>query len=132
MNARRSKRFFIRAGSFVSVPDTPTPTPTDTPTLTPTPTATPTPGLHLWPNPYNPISAVRGTLKCAVMPAGARLSIFTVSGEKVFRRAEAGGWVEWDGYTPQGKPVSPGIYYYVVDLGKEILKKGTVLFTGDP
>jgi hypothetical protein len=120
---------FLRAASFTSISPTPTPTATATP---PPPTPTPTPELHLWPNPYSPITAMRGTLKCAVMPPGARLSVYTVSGEKVFQRAETNGWVEWDGTTPQGMPVSPGIYYYVVNLGKDVLLKGVVLFTWDP
>ena len=75
---------------------TSTPTITMTPTLTytpvPTATATATPiGLHVWPNPFDPGYAVPvpgsngiGVFKAYQVPAGATMSIYTVSGELVF------------------------------------------------
>jgi hypothetical protein len=111
----------------------PTPTPTFTSTqtrtesFTPTPTETPLGPLRLWPNPYDPWTAVRGTLKCADMPSGSRLAIFTVSGEKVFEAGETGFRVEWDGRTNQSSRVSPGIYYYCVRREQETLLKGVLI-----
>ena len=106
-----------------------TPTITDTPTITLTPTATETPlgPLRLWPNPYDPSTAVRGTLKCADMPTGSRLLIFTVSGEKVFEAEEMGFRVEWDGQTDKGGRASPGIYYYCIRREQETLLKGVLI-----
>jgi hypothetical protein len=112
--------------SFTS---TSTPTPTPTVTHTPTPTHTPLGPMHLWPNPFNPTTAVRGTLKCADMPEGSSLAIFTVSGEKVFDGVESGYRLEWDGRAGNGKLVSSGIYYYVVRQGTVILGKGVLIIS---
>lgn len=111
---------------------TPTITPTPTITLTPTPTETPLGPLHLWPNPYVPSTAVRGTLKCADMPRGSSLALFTVSGEKVFETVEQGYFAEWDGKTSGGKPCSPGVYYYVVRRNGTTLQKGVLLLKSSP
>jgi hypothetical protein len=109
------------------------PTATLTGTVTPTPTPSPTPlgPLRVWPNPFDPSAAVRGTLKCADMPPNSRLTIITVSGEVVFRGMEFGGRVEWDGGTDKGARVSSGIYYYLVDLRDVRLATG-VLVVANP
>lgn len=110
---------------------TPTPTPTSTPTSTvtntPTPTETPLGPLRLWPNPFNPSTAVRGTLKCADMPEGSVLTIYSVSGEKVWNEGETGFRAEWDGRTKGGRMVASGVYYYVVRRGTEALLKGVLM-----
>jgi hypothetical protein len=125
---------------------TPTPTPTSTPTFTvtvtytptstptvtdtPTPTQTPLGPLRLWPNPFNPFTAVRGTLKCADMPEGSTLAIYSISGERVFNASEMGFRVEWDGRTKGGKFAAPGIYYYVIRRGNAVLLKGVLILSG--
>jgi hypothetical protein len=105
---------------------TATDTPTATVTQTPTPSATPLGPLRLWPNPFNPATAVRGTLKCADMPEGSSLAIFTLSGENVFEAVEKGYLVEWNGKTNKGTQAAPGIYYCVVRKNQNMLLK-TVL-----
>jgi hypothetical protein len=121
-----------------TVTDTPTvtlsPTVTDTLTITwtPTPTATPLGPLRLWPNPFNPEDAVRGTLKCADMPAGSILTLYTVSGETVVSLTEVGYRVEWNGKTKGGRSVAPGVYYAVVRLGGEVLLKTVLVVSGLP
>ena len=116
----------------VSPTFTTTVTPTSTVTLTPTPTDTPLAPLRVWPNPFNPWTAVRGTLKCADMPEGSTFNLYTVSGERVFRAGEAGYRVEWDGKTQGGKIAAPGIYCYTVTRGMEILQKGVLVIRTDP
>jgi hypothetical protein len=125
--------------------DTPTPTSTDTPTTSPTSsptvtdtasltdmpaiTASPTPdfSLRIWPNPFVPAQAVRGTLKCFFMPEGSSLAVYTVSGEKVFEAAEEGNRVEWDGRNAKKVLAARGAYYCIVRKGKEILKQVVVI-----
>jgi hypothetical protein len=115
--------------STPTVTDTPTltPTPIPTVTLTPTPTQTPLGSLRLWPNPFHPMTDVRGTLKCADMPEGSIFAIYTVSGEKVFEIVESGFRAEWDGKTKGGKSVAPGVYYYLVRRSQETLLKGILI-----
>ena len=73
---------------------------------------------------------MRGTLKCADMPAGSVLTIYTVSGELVFRAQENGFRVEWDGRTSGGKPIAAGVYYALVRLGQEDLLKTVLIVNG--
>lgn len=119
--------------TFTSTPAlTPTPTPTPSSTSTPSPTASPTPTptplfLRVWPNPFNPGRAVRGTLKFAVLPPGADVEIYTVSGELVFKGSEAGGRVEWNGLNEGGRPVASGTYYFVVRDGDTVVLKDKFL-----
>jgi hypothetical protein len=100
-----------------------------------TPTITPTPGkpLRVWPIPFHPSEAVKGTLKAEYLPPGGTLNIFTVSGERVARvETASGGRVEWKGVTDKGKWVAPGIYYYVVDHDAKTLLKGVLVVKGEP
>ena len=122
------------AGQLVESPPsfTPTATPTLTPTLTPTVTDTPTitptatPPFHIWPNPYDPSVAVRGTLKAGYLPDGV-LTIFTVSGESVAKLTPVNGWFEWNGKTDKGRDAATGIYYYVARKNEEDVEKGVLL-----
>jgi uncharacterized repeat protein (TIGR01451 family) len=108
---------------------TPSPTVTNTPTITPTPTATLVP-FHLWPNPFNPLYAVGGVLKAYEVPAGSTLTIYTLAGEPVSTSEESGGLIEWDGRNERGRPVSPGIYYYVILSKGQIFHRGKLLIVG--
>jgi hypothetical protein len=114
-----------------SITLTPTVTLTPTITLTPTPTQTPLGPLRLWPNPFDPSKAVRGTLKCADMPEGSSLTIYTLSGEKVFSAVESGYRAEWDGKTEKGAQAATGAYYYLVRRNREILLKGVLILSID-
>jgi hypothetical protein len=64
------------------------------------------------------------------MPEGSVLTVYTVSGELVFRAQEIGYRVEWNGLTSGGKPVAAGVYYALVRLGSEILLKTVLLVNG--
>lgn len=84
----------------------------------------------VFPNPYNPDTAIRGTVKITGMPFGSIFNVFTVSGE-IVRSQTAGngvnGWTEWDGKNNVGQIAATGIYYYVVRLGNETLAKGALI-----
>jgi hypothetical protein len=59
------------------------------------------------------------------MPEGSSLTIYTVSGEKVFSAQEVGYRVEWDGKTGKGTPAGPGVYFFLIRRNQETLLKGT-------
>lgn len=118
--------------------NTPTVTPTITSTFTSTPSLTPTPGLHVWPNPYNPNYAVPGNnsngigvLKAYFVPTGTTMSYYSLSGEMVTTLGEDNlgvpNEIDWDGRNKNGVPVSTGTYYYVIRYNGSTLLAGKVL-----
>jgi hypothetical protein len=118
--------------------DTITPTYTPSNTCTPTCSNTPTCVSYVWPNPYNPRTAVGGTLRFSCMN-NMTLQIFTVSGELVQTVTDGnsiqpcggnqtnawGTYYCWDGRNKMGMPVATGIYFFVVAK-----KDGTVAQRG--
>jgi hypothetical protein len=91
---------------------------------------TPLPSILVYPNPFNPGTAVRGTLKVTGMPMGAVLYIYTVAGELAKRQEGgngAGGSTEWDGRNDWGQTVATGTYFYVVRLGDKTLSEGPLV-----
>ncbi len=123
--------------------ETLTPTPTETPTetetptftlsptetLTPEPTFTSTPDLdlHIWPNPFIPDLAVGGVLKVSLLPRGAIVQFFTLSGEKIREFGEKNRRVEWDGTNEQGTRVATGTYYCIVRSGSTKLLTAKII-----
>ena len=69
----------------------------------------------VFPNPFNPDTAINGTLKFGNIVPGSIIQIYTLSGEVVaiLNSAETIR-VEWNATNRFGGPVSPGIYYYTV------------------
>ena len=82
------------------------------------------------PNPFNPQTTIRYDL-----PTGstrARLSIFDATGGRVrtlIDEVQSGGSrsVIWNGRDDNGSAVSSGVYFYVLDAGKERLTRKLVL-----
>ena len=123
--------------------NTPTVTPTGTPTLTPTitltatpsltptvtPTATPICVIHVWPDPFSRQYSHDQALKISCLPAGAQVSIYTLSGELVDQFGPSGDPTEWPAKNQNGAPVSPGIYFYVIESGQTVLQRGKFLMT---
>ncbi len=71
--------------------------------------------MRVFPSPYEPAVAARGTLKFTGLNAGATVRLYTVSGALV--RALSGvaaHRLEWDGKDAGGTPVAAGIYLYEV------------------
>ena len=81
----------------------------------------------VYPIPFNPDKAVGGTLKFKGLPEGARVSVYTVSGELVRELTEQNGTAYWDGRNKGGVMVSIGSYAYVIKKDKETLKRGRIV-----
>ena len=125
---------------------TPTFTPTYTPTLTPsatptftatcTPTSTPTCVPQVWPDPFNPKYAKDHFLKIGCLTPGSTVTIYTLSGEKVWSTGQSAFQygssftATWDGRNQNGVPVAPGVYYYVIESGGQALQRGKFLLIG--
>lgn len=113
-------------------------TPTITPTSTFTSTFTPTCVPEVWPDPFNPKYAKDNVLKIGCVSPGSKVSIYTLSGEKVWENSQSafqyGGpfTAVWDGRNQNGVPVSLGVYYYVIQDGTHVLQRGKFLVTGGP
>lgn len=126
-----------------------TPTPTNTATVTatftptnsptPTPTYTPTCVTYVWPDPYNPIKAVGGTLRFSCMNDQTSVLIYTISGELVqtlnmnntvspCTNGNAWGTTYcWNGRNKMGFPVATGVYLYAVQQGNQVTQSGKFL-----
>jgi hypothetical protein len=81
------------------------------------------------PNPFNPQTAIRYDLPSA---ARVRLSIVDVSGRRIrtlVDEPQAAGTREalWNGRDDAGNAVSSGVYFYVLDVGKQCLTRKLVL-----
>jgi hypothetical protein len=121
---------------------TPTNTPTFTPTLTCTSTATSTPTCvpQVWPDPFDRRFAVDHVLKIGCVTPGAKVSIYTLSGEKVWSTSDALAGYQygapftsvWDGTNDKRLPVSAGIYFYVIESGGKVLQRGKFLVANGP
>jgi hypothetical protein len=121
---------------------TPTNTCTVTPTFSPTPTYTPTCVTYVWPDPYNPKTAVGGTLRFSCMNDQTNVFIYTVSGELVqtlnYKTNQTppvpcqsgnmwGTSYCWNGRNSFNFPVATGIYLYVVQQGNQVTQRGKFL-----
>ncbi|HEX6790463.1 MAG TPA: FlgD immunoglobulin-like domain containing protein [Candidatus Krumholzibacteria bacterium] len=81
------------------------------------------------PNPFNPQTSIRYDLPD---PAHTRLSIFDVGGRLVRvlveeNRPAGAHVVTWAGRDDAGNPVSSGVYFYVLEAGKQRLTRKLVL-----
>jgi len=71
--------------------------------------------IVVYPNPFNPKTAVGGACKFANLPKDTRIVIYTLSGEMVQSfRNQGMAIVYWDGTNINKQKVSPGIYYYII------------------
>ena len=70
--------------------------------------------IVVYPNPFNPSTAVGNVLKFGNLPKGSIVSIMTLSGENVINFNARTAYVYWDGKNVNGKPVSAGIYYFII------------------
>jgi hypothetical protein len=81
------------------------------------------------PNPFNPLTTIRYDLPLA---ARVRLSIVEVSGRRVRtlvdeQQAAGSREILWNGRDDDGHAVSSGVYFYVLDAGKQRLTRKLVL-----
>ncbi|MDD5688207.1 MAG: carbohydrate-binding protein [Elusimicrobia bacterium] len=75
--------------------------------------------VNVYPNPYNPATAVSGKLKITNLPINSIMKIYTVTGEKIreLKEIEYGnlGWLEWDGKNDDGDKVGRAVYIYQIE-----------------
>jgi len=69
---------------------------------------------RVFPNPFNPATAVGGTLKFAPLPSSTTVRIYTVRGYLVREICERGNEATWDGTNGRGDRAGSGVYVYVV------------------
>jgi hypothetical protein len=72
-------------------------------------------GMAVYPNPFSPAVAVRGTVKFEGVPPGGTLRLYTSSGQKVWSTVSSGGLIEWNGRNSAGSRVVPGVYWWIVE-----------------
>jgi uncharacterized repeat protein (TIGR01451 family) len=81
----------------------------------------------VYPDPFDPKSAVRGTLKFANAPPGAKVRIYTTRGLRVWEGGPSSGFmIEWNGRNEGGRLVAPGLYLWVAEQGKW-KRRGTIV-----
>lgn len=82
--------------------------------------------IRVFPNPFDPDAAVRGTVKFEVSgPTNVRL--YTSRGLKVWTgEIASSGIIEWDGKNEAGKRVSPAVYLWVAE-GEDWKERGTLI-----
>jgi hypothetical protein len=90
--------------------------------------------IRVYPNPFNPELAVNGVMKFINLPYGAKVEIYSVSGELVMQyKSVTQAYVWWDCTNYTGSKVSPGIYYYIIlpdneqkPFQRKVLKRGKI------
>jgi hypothetical protein len=70
--------------------------------------------IVVYPNPFNPATAVENKLKFANLPRGTQISIYTLNGEQLVSFAAISAYVKWDGKNSYGYMVAPGVYFYIL------------------
>ncbi|MDD5687537.1 MAG: carbohydrate-binding protein [Elusimicrobia bacterium] len=75
--------------------------------------------IKIYPNPYNPATAVSGKLKVTNLPMNSVMKLYSITGELVRELKEIDfgnlGWLEWDGKNDDGDKVSKGVYIYQIE-----------------
>lgn len=84
----------------------------------------------VWPNPFRP--AAGGTLKFGGLPPGARIRIWTPAGRLVAEPAATGATAVWDGRAGDGRPVRPGLYWFLIEADGAATAKGSLVVAGPP
>jgi len=78
----------------------------------------------IYPNPFNPKTAVDRKLKIDNLIPGSLIQIYTVSGEIVIALDAQDLTVYWDGKNRYGYNASPGIYYWLIKTPSNNIYKG--------
>jgi hypothetical protein len=84
------------------------------------------------PNPFNPQTTIRYDLPGNAVPMRVRLSIVDLAGHRVRTlidedQAAGSRSAVWNGRDDNGSQVASGVYFYVLDVGKQRLTKKLVL-----
>jgi len=70
-------------------------------------------------------------LKISCLPEGSHVCFYTLSGELAAKVESTGSLTTWRGHNQSDVPVSPGIYYYVVQQEQTVLQTGKLLVIDD-
>ncbi|MEK7474766.1 MAG: S8 family serine peptidase [Candidatus Coatesbacteria bacterium] len=74
--------------------------------------------FRVYPNPYNPRRAVRGTVKFQGLPPGSTVAVYTLRGLRVWSAVPAPDCsAEWNGRNSANRPVAPGVFFWTVEAG---------------
>jgi len=71
--------------------------------------------VAVYPNPFNPKTAINGKVKFANTIPGMFIRIFTISGEFVTSIKADSVITYWEGKNRFGCMISPGVYYYIIE-----------------
>ncbi|MDD5686605.1 MAG: TIGR03790 family protein [Elusimicrobia bacterium] len=86
--------------------------------------------IKVYPNPYNPNTAVQGKLKVINIPVNSIMKLYSVAGELVRELKEMDygnfGWIEWNGKNDDGDKVGRGVYIYKIEDGAGNKKTGKI------
>jgi hypothetical protein len=86
--------------------------------------------IKVYPNPYNPTTAVLGKLKVINLPMNCIMKLYSVTGELVRELKEIDydnlGWIEWDGKNDDGDKVGKGVYIYQIEDAAGSKKTGKI------
>jgi hypothetical protein len=86
--------------------------------------------VKVYPNPYNPATAVLGKLKVINLPMNSVMKLYSVTGELVRKLSEVDdgnlGWLEWDGKNDDGDKVGKGVYIYQIQDAAGNKKTGKI------
>ncbi|MDD5688391.1 MAG: DUF2341 domain-containing protein [Elusimicrobia bacterium] len=86
--------------------------------------------IKIYPNPYNPDTAVQGKLKIINLPINSVMKLYSVSGRlaRELKEVDFGnlGWLEWDGKNDDGDKVGRGMYIYQIEDGAGNKKTGKI------
>ncbi|MDD5687363.1 MAG: chitobiase/beta-hexosaminidase C-terminal domain-containing protein [Elusimicrobia bacterium] len=86
--------------------------------------------VKVYPNPFNPDTAVLGKLKIINLPMNSNMKLYTVAGRLVRELKEVDfgnlGWLEWDGKNDDGDKVARGVYIYQLEDAAGNKKTGKI------
>ncbi|MDD5688428.1 MAG: carbohydrate-binding protein [Elusimicrobia bacterium] len=86
--------------------------------------------VKVYPNPYNPETAVSGKLKVINLPMNSTMKLYSVAGRIVRELKEVDfgnlGWLEWDGKNDDGDKVGRGVYIYQLEDAAGSKKTGKI------
>jgi len=93
----------------------------------PPPDPGPTPDLPgglgpivVYPNPFNPATAVGGVAKFRNLPDGTFVELYTLAYERVRVLGSVNHRAEWDGRNEAGQPAATGVYLYRIVLPDDV------------